>query len=39
MKGFYNSLSYQIFAGLPLKEAEHVRAFSPVGGFSVSVSY
>ncbi|EGT3610348.1 ShlB/FhaC/HecB family hemolysin secretion/activation protein [Morganella morganii] len=39
MKGFYKSLSYQVFAGLPLKEAERVRAFSPAGGFSVSVSY
>lgn len=39
IKGFYKSLSYQVFAGMPLKEAEGVRAFSPVGGISVSVSY
>lgn len=39
VKGFYSLLSYQVFAGMPLKNAEGVRAFSPVAGFSVNVSY
>ncbi|HEI9872448.1 TPA: ShlB/FhaC/HecB family hemolysin secretion/activation protein [Morganella morganii] len=39
IRGAYKSLGYQVFAGMPLKEAEGVRAFSPVGGISVSVSY
>lgn len=39
IRGAYKSLGYQVFAGMPLKEAEGVRAFSPEGGISVSVSY
>ena len=36
---FYKSLSYQVFAGLPLKEAERVRAFHRREDFlSVSVT-
>lgn len=39
IRGSYKSLKYKIFTGMPLKEAERVRAFSPESGFSVSVSY